>query len=187
MPEILTYTAFANQALIAAGALDVLLPQLKAQFDQSPGSLVAIFEDRTGRQVDFELQGTLEEVLSRAAPAAPRVGPGRPKLGVSAREVTLLPQQWAWLEQQPNGASAALRRLVDQATKREPEKQRARHAMDAACRILSAMAGDFPNYEEATRALYKGDGEGFESLIQSWPEDIRSYLTRLAADAFQSA
>jgi hypothetical protein len=173
MPETHTYSAFAGDALIATGALDTLLPKLKARFDRSPGDLFAVFEDHTGRQIDFDLRGTPQETT-------PRVGPGRPRLGVSAREVTLLPQHWAWLEQQPNGASAALRRLVDQAMKHEPEKQRARQAMDAACRLMTAMAGNRPNYEEATRALYAQDRERFESLIESWPKDVRAYLTRVA-------
>ena len=174
MPETHTYTAFAGNALVASGALDTLLPKLKARFDRSPNDLLFVFEDRTGRQVDFDLRGAPQET-------APRVGPGRPKLGVAAREVTLLPQHWGWLEQQPNGASAALRRLVDHAMKREPEKQRARQAMDAACRFMSAMAGNLPNYEEATRALYARDRERFESLIENWPPDMRAYLIRTAA------
>jgi hypothetical protein len=178
MPEIRTYTAFAGGALIASGALDTLLPKLKARFDQSPNDLISVFEDQTGRQVDFDLRGVLHPG-NQDAPA-PRVGPGRPKLGVSAREITLLPQHWAWLEQQPNGSSAALRRLVDQAMKREPEKQRARLAMDAACRLMSAIAGNLPNYEEATRALYAQDRERFETLIQGWPKDMREYLVRVA-------
>jgi hypothetical protein len=172
-PEIHSYTAFAGEALIASGALETLLPKLKARFDQFPDDLLAVFEDQTGRQVDFDLRGDRKATASG-------VGPGRPKLGVSAREVTLLPQHWAWLEQQPNGASAALRRLVDQAMKREPEKQRARQATDAACRFMSAMAGNLPSYEEATRALYAQDRERFESLIAGWPKDIRTYLTQIA-------
>ena len=155
--------------------------------DRGEGALVLIFDDQTGRQVDFDLRGTPSEVLDHALRARPRSGPGRPKLGVVAREVTLLPRHWSWLEQQPNGASAALRRLVDQARKQDPDKQRARLAMDAACRVMSAMAGNLPGYEEASRALYAADEARFDDLIREWPPDIREYLQRLARYAFQPA
>jgi hypothetical protein len=134
--------------------------------------------------VDFELRGTLGDVLARALPARPRSGPGRPKLGVVSREVSLLPRHWDWLEQQPNGASAALRRLVDQARKQNPDKQRARLAMDAAMRFMTSMAGDLPGYQEASRALYASNCEQFETLMRDWPNDIRAHALRIAQDAF---
>ncbi|NVL67960.1 DUF2239 family protein, partial [Escherichia coli] len=117
-----------------------------------------------------------EEVLARAAPEPPRVGPGRPKLGVVSREVSLLPRHWEWLEIQPNGISAALRRLVEEARKRDPEGDRARLAIEAASRFMSAMAGDLPNFEEASRALFAKDDERFVSLIAEWPADVRNHL-----------
>src|SRR5690242_5597435 len=140
------------------------------------------FEDQTGKQVDFDLRGTLADVLTRhAAPA--RVGPGRPKLGVVAREVSLLPRHWEWLEQQPNGISAALRRLVDEARKRAPGKERARLAREAASKFMWAMAGDLPGFEEASRALFAKDQGRLERLIRGWPEDIREHLSRLVQEA----
>ncbi|MGA7409284.1 MAG: DUF2239 family protein [Bryobacteraceae bacterium] len=180
-----TYTSFAGETLIGSGPLEEMLPKVKRWVDQSENPMVLIFEDQTGRQVDFDLQGPLDEVMVRALPARQRAGPGRPKLGVVSREVTLLPRHWTWLEQQPNGASAALRRLVDQARSHDPGQQRSRMAMDAACRFMSALAGDLPGYEEATRALYAGKGEQFEALIQGWPHDIRTYVQKIAHDAFQ--
>ncbi len=75
-----------------------------------------VFEVETGRQVDFDLRGEIQDVLERAMQGQRR-GPGRPKLGVTSREVTLLPRLWGWLETQPSGTSAALRRLVEQAMK----------------------------------------------------------------------
>jgi len=178
-----TYTAFAGKTLIASGALPAMLPEVKARFDRHPNDLF-VFEDQTGRQVDFHLHGDLDDVLSRAIPEPPPAGPGRPKLGVTSREISLLPRHWAWLEQQPNGSSAAIRRLVDQAMKSEPAQQRARLAMDTTCRFMSSMAGDLPGYEEATRALYAADGTRFENLIQGWPGDIRTYILRIAEPAF---
>lgn len=182
-----TYSAFAGETLIASGTLMEMLPQVKEWFDQHGYPLIFVFEDQTGRQVDFELRGTLSEVLERALPSPPRTGPGRPKLGVVSREVSLLPRHWSWLEQQPNGASAALRRLVDQARNQAPDKQRARIAIDAAGRFLSAMAGNLPGYEEATRALYAGNRERFEDLIRDWPRDIRSHVQRLVQHAMAPA
>jgi len=185
-----TYTAFLDNAQIAAGPLETILPTLKTFFDRNPGDLVLIFDDHTCRQVDFDLRGPVAEVLARAlaasqgpqVPTPPRPGPGRPKLGVVSREVSLLPRHWEWLEQQPNGASAALRRLVDEARTRNPAAQRARLATEAASRFLTAIAGNFPNYEEATRALYANDRSRLAELTRDWPQDIQTYLqTRLDA------
>lgn len=183
MEENRTYTAFAGTAQVATGPLDVVLTAVKARFDRDPGGIVPIFEDQTGRPVDFDLRGGLSEVLSRAIPERPRTGPGRPKLGVTAREVSLLPRHWEWLEQQPNGASAALRRLVDDARRKDPDAHRARLAIDATSRFLSAMAGNLPNYEEATRALYNRNRQRMEELIGEWPEDIRRHVLRLVDGA----
>jgi hypothetical protein len=157
---------------------------MKSSFDRDPGAMILAFEDQTGRQVDFDLRGTLADVLARYAPPPPRVGPGRPKLGVVAREVSLLPRHWEWLEQQPCGASAAIRRLVEEARKRDPGEQEARSAIEAAGRFLTAMAGDLPGYEEATRALYGRDRRRFEELIRDWPTDIRRHAQRLVNGAF---
>ena len=184
MEDKKTYTAFAGGTLIGTGLLEEMLPQVKRWVDQSENRMVLIFEDQTGRQVDFDLEGTLDEVIQRALPARQPTGPGRPKLGVVSREVTLLPRHWAWLEEQPNGASAALRRLVDHARSHETREQRARLAMDAVCRFMTAMAGDLPGYEEATRALYAGKRDQFEALIQGWPSDIRTHAEKVAQDAF---
>ncbi len=179
-----TYSAFLGTSLLASGTLVEVLAALKSQFDQDQGAICLTFEDQTGRQLDFDLRGTLNEVLARHEPAPARVGPGRPKLGVVAREVSLLPRHWEWLEQQPSGASAAIRRLVDEARKRDPGEQQARQAIEAAGRFLSAMAGNLPGYEEAGRALYARNRERFEELIKEWPQDIRANALRLVRDAF---
>jgi len=102
---------------------------------------------------------------------------------VIAREVSLLPRHWEWLEQQPNGASAAIRRLVDEARKRDPGEQQARAAIRAADRFLTAMAGNLPGYEEASRALYARDKKRFHELTRDWPRDIRLHARRVAGGA----
>jgi len=170
------YTAFVGDKLLVAGPIETIIPPLKAKFDDNPSDLLLIFEDQTGRQVDFDLRGPLKEVLARALP---RTGPGRPKLGVVSREVSLLPRHWEWLEQQPSGASAAIRRLVEEARKREPGEQRARQMTEAVGRFMTAMAGNLPGYEEASRALYARDHDRMETYIRQWPEDIQAHIRRL--------
>ena len=182
MEQERTYAAFAGVRRVAAGTLRNVLPILKQRFDKNDSDSVLVFEVETGRQVDFDLRGSLEEVLERADPPPPR-GPGRPKLGVTSREVSLLPRQWDWLEQQPSGISAALRRLVETAIKDQPGKERARRIRAALSGFLSSMAGDRPNYEEACRALFAGDSDRFEKLVRRWPKDIRDFAVREARDA----
>lgn len=180
METVKKYTAFVGERLAASGALEELLPKLKAMFDRNRSTLFLIFDDETGMQVDFDLRGTVEEVLARNGPHPPATGPGRPRLGVIAREVTLLPRHWEWLGQQPSGASATIRRLIDEARKREPAETRRQQALQATERFLFAMAGNLPGYEEATRALFRDEDQRFAELISPWPKDIRHYALRLA-------
>lgn len=174
-----TYTAFAGLRRIVSGDLKTMLLQTKAYLDGTTDGSVLIFEDQTGRQVDFDFRGTPDDVLERVPEAKTRTGPGRPKLGVVSREVSLLPRHWDWLERQPQGISAALRRLVDEARKREPEAERARLAREAAGKFMWALAGNFDGFEEASRALFAPDLERFERLIHDWPGDVRDHLLRL--------
>jgi len=184
MDEEKTYTAFVGVDRLASGSRDEVLAALKARFDRDPAALTLTFEDQTGTQVDFDLRGTPADVEARYRQAPARVGPGRPKLGVVAREVSLLPRHWEWLEQQSTGASAAIRRLVDEARKRDPGEQHVRLAIEAAGRFLSAMAGNLPGYEEASRALYGRRRAQFDELIRDWPRDIRLHAQRLVGDVF---
>lgn len=177
-----TYTTFAGERMIVTGDRRAMLLRTKQHLDGG-GAAVLIFEDQTGRQVDFDFRGTPDEVLAREAPPAQKAGPGRPRLGVVSREVSLLPRHWEWLEQQPNGASAALRRLVDEARRREPGKERARRARDAAGKLMWTLAGDLPGFEEASRALFAGDAAGVAELVRKWPRDIRKYVLRLVDEA----
>lgn len=179
-----TYTSFSGDQLIASGDLRDILRETKPWVDRGSDEPILIFKDQTGTQVDFNFTGTLDEVLEREAPILKRSGPGRPKLGVVSREISLLPRHWEWLEGQPNGASATLRRLVDDARKQEPAKARASRAAAAVGRFMSAMAGNRPNFEEAYRSLYAADKERFDTLIRDWPHDVREYTCRLAEDAF---
>jgi hypothetical protein len=188
-----TYTAFAGDELIASGELETVLVQTRRRLDRGDDPVVLVFEDQSGTQIDFDLRGTPEEVLerlgahplfaSRPAQVRPRTGPGRPRLGVVSREVSLLPRHWQWLERQPQGASAALRRLVDGARRNEPDAGRARAAREAAGRFMTAMAGDRPGFEEALRALYAGDRKRLEGCVEGWPPDVRRHVGRLVEEA----
>jgi hypothetical protein len=178
-----TYTAFIGANRLASGALEEVLAALKSRFDRDAGTILLTFDDQTGKPVDFDLRGTLADVQARYRRAPAHVGPGRPKLGVIAREVSLLPRHWEWLELEPNGASAAIRRLVDDARKRNPGEQEARLAIEAAGRFLSAMAGNLPGYEEATRALYGRNKKEFYALTREWPGDIRLHARHLVRGA----
>jgi hypothetical protein len=112
--------------------------------------------------------------------AAEARGRGRPKLGVIAREVTLLPRHWEWLATQSGGASVTLRRLVEEARRDDGGRRQWRDAQEAAYRFMSAIAGDLPGFEEACRALFANNSDQFRQHIAQWPEDIRSYAIRLA-------
>ena len=183
MDDAPTYSAFADDRLIASGPLRTLLADVKAWLDRKERARLLIFDDVTGRQVDFDFRGTLDQVLARALPPTGAPRPGRPRLGVVGREVSLLPRHWEWLEQQPNGISAALRRLVDEARKREPGKQKARALREAASRFITSMAGDLAGFEEATRALFAGDARSFERLVRAWPADVRKHALRWVREA----
>jgi hypothetical protein len=179
-----TYSAFVGETRIASGSLVEMLPVVKTEFDRDQGTLFLIFEEQSGRQVDFDLRGTLGEVLLRVDPETPKPGPGRPKMGVVSREVSLLPRHWVWLEQQPNGASAALRRLVDAARNREGDAEKSHQAREGLGRFMSAMAGNLPGYEAACRSLYAGDRSGFDDLVRDWPRDIHAFIQSRSGEAF---
>lgn len=170
-------TAFDGDRRIAAGPLAEVARAVVAAPD--PAS-VLIFSDADARRIEFDLRGSADEIVARlpTPPEAAPKGPGRPKLGVVAREVTLLPRHWEWLAAQPGGASVALRKLVE-AAQRDPKEQ-ARAAREATWRFLTVMAGDRPHYEEAGRALFAGDLAVFEELVTDWPADIRRYALKLA-------
>ena len=183
------YTAFAGETRIASGEVSTMLLGVKRCLDAGETRPILIFEDLTGMQVDFNLRGTPEEILANLSvhphlvqadnPLSQNPGPGRPKLGVIGREVSLLPRHWEWLNRQPSGASAAIRRLVDEARKQNAARDRARQARDAAAKFMWAIAGNRPGFEEASRALYAKNRDRFNALTEAWPEDIREYLHRL--------
>jgi len=194
--EAATYIAFEGDRCIASGSLRDVVSAAKAALDRRKEAAILVFHGETSGVVDIDFRGSAGDVLARPPaltdmPAAaedraqpiPR-GPGRPKLGVVAREVTLLPRHWEWLARQSGGASVALRRLVDEARRTGEGRDSIREGQEAAYRFMSAMAGNKANYEDAIRALFAGEPARFESLIAEWPADVRNHASRLAERAF---
>lgn len=188
-------TAFEANRLVASGAPDRVAVAVAQALAADPGARALVFDDATGRPVDLDLRGDADAIRARYAATGdggeaaaveprPRKGPGRPRLGVVSKEVTLLPRHWAWLAAQRGGASATLRRLVEDARKRGARRGEVRRAQDAAFRFMSALGGDLPGYEEGLRALFAGDAARFAAELEGWPPDVRAYSMKLAANAF---
>jgi hypothetical protein len=181
--------AFDGSKRIAHGSLAEVARAAKQALDAGAAGPLLVFDESDSRQIEIDFRGDVDDVLARLAPQpapatpAPR-GPGRPRLGVVPREVTLLPRHWDWLGQQPGGASAVLRRLVEQSIRHGGAKERARQALESADRFMRVMAGDEPGYEEASRAFYRGDRKRFAALTDAWPPDVRAHLRQLAAIAW---
>lgn len=189
-----SYTSFDGHRRIASGPLLANALAVKRAREGGATGPVLIFDDATGRSVDVDTRGSEEEIVARLASTtvydsvaasqleqvgSPR-GRGRPKLGVVAREVTLLPRHWEWLATQPGGASVALRKLVEEARRANGDKDKTRQANERAYHFMSAMAGDLPGFEEATRALFANDQQKFNEFTATWPADIRNHTIRLA-------
>jgi hypothetical protein len=185
-----SWTAFEGATRIASGALADVVIAAKAAIDGGTQEPVMVLADRDAQRVEIDFRNDIDSILGRLPkppaaidPDAPR-GRGRPKMGVVAREVTLLPRHWDWLNRQPGGASVALRKLVEEARHTHRHRDRIRQAQEAAYRFMSIMAGDRPGFEEATRALFAGNHVRFDAMTGNWPVDIRDHAQRLAAGAF---
>jgi hypothetical protein len=184
-------TAFEGSRRIGSGELGQVALKVKKVVDRGPRGPVLVFDDVTSEQIELDLRGTAADVSGRLTPPAPAPapeeprGPGRPKLGVIGREVTLLPRHWEWLLGQPGGASVTLRRLVEEARRANADKDRLRQAQEATYRFMSVMAGDAPGFEEATRALFAGKRDRFDELVAAWPADVRDHTRKLAATAMK--
>jgi hypothetical protein len=180
-PDII---AFEGSTRLAAGTLADVAVAVSKRVAKATHENVLVFDYATGRDLHLNLSGSEQDIRARYAALPPQAeaprGPGRPKLGVVAREVTLLPRHWEWLSAQPGGASVALRKLVEDARKSQGQSGSLRASQEAAYRFMSAMAGDWPNYEESTRALFAGDETRFRDLTESWPPDVRDHARHLA-------
>ena len=169
-----TLTAFLNGVRIASGDVAQVAAGLRARTEDLEAPPI-LLSDVDGRTVDIDLRPPAEIPAVEKTPAA-RPGRGRPRLGVVPREVTLLPRHWDWLAAQPGGASAALRRLVEEARKTHADTDRLRTQREAAYRAMSALAGDAAGFEAAARALFAGDREGLDAILATWPADVAAYI-----------
>jgi hypothetical protein len=196
------FTVFAGPRRLATGSLAEVAVAARRSLERDAQDPPLVFDDATGKVVDVDLRGTDDDIRLRAeaqelarpapdasdpAPSAAQRARGRPRLGVVAKEVTLLPRHWAWLAAQRGGASATLRRLVDEARRNSGRRDQVRSAQDAAYRFMLALGGDLPGYEEATRALYAGDAERFDAHTAGWPRDLREHARLLASEALRGA
>lgn len=191
-PSIKTFTAFLGQELIACAPLSELAVILRKRKKTTSDAMPLVFDDASGDQVELDLRGTIAEVSARyvdasasaseAANEAPSSSPGRgrPRLGVIAREVTLLPEHWDWLASRPGGASVALRKLVHEARQANAAADQRRRTQERSYKVMLALAGNLPNFEEASRALFAGEPQRLAKLGKAWPSDIRDYILRLA-------
>lgn len=174
---------FDGMSLLARGGMAEVTGKVRETLASRPQATLLVFEAGTGRQTELNLR----PVLAKAPPPAAReatvvesAGPGRPKLGVVGREVTLLPRHWEWLGPQPGGVSIALRKLVENAMKANRAADAARQRQEGAYRFMSALAGDLPGYEEAIRALFAGDEKALKARMKAWPKDVRAFALELA-------
>jgi hypothetical protein len=186
------YVAFEGERRIAAGDLGEVARAAKQLHDRHKDLTILVFNGRSSALVDIDYRGSVDDVLARLPkpetptadeqqpPATAPRGPGRPKLGVVAREITLLPRHWDWLAQQKGGASVAIRKLIDEARRVSGDKDRTRLAQEAAYRFMTTMGGNRPHYEDAIRALFAHDRRRFATLIADWPADIRDHAVELA-------
>ncbi len=191
-----SYIAFQKSTRIAAGDLQQVAAKVKETVDLQPAAAVLVFDSETSEVVELDLRGTLKDVLEKLTPPEknaeksgepPLQGRGRPKLGVVAREVTLLPRHWAWLNRQSGGASVALRKLVEEALRTHSKKDQLENGRAYAYRFMSVMAGDLPGFEEAARALFSGNELQFHAMVASWPADVQSHAKQLASSTFTIA
>lgn len=193
--EINTCTAFLGERCVAAGTLLEVAKIIKETLGATEQASVLIFDDSTSEPIEIDFRGAIKDVLCRlerqetSATSNPDAekhrSPGRPKLGVISREISLLPRHWDWLNAQPGGASVALRKLVEEARRVNRDRDKVRRSQEVAYRFMSALAGNIPGFEEAIRALFAGNSERFDALIDSWPPDIRDYARKLSTAAFR--
>lgn len=188
-------TAFQGRTALASGPLDTVAIAAHRAIGEDPMAVVTVISHASGRTVDLDLRGTARDVAARhaapfvadAAEPSPARSRGRPRLGVVAREVTLLPAHWDWLATQPGGASVALRKLVLQAMRAGARPEALRRARERAYAAMATLAGDLPAFEEASRALFAGDGERLAAQMAGWPPDVRRLVTTLAQPADEDA
>ena len=205
-PQIPVAIAFSGVTKIASGTLLEVALASKSLLERDANAPLLVLEYLSARVIELDLRGSGAQVAERISGASTHEsgtaepletaetaetsearGRGRPKLGVMAREVTLLPRHWSWLAEQPGGTSVTLRKLVEQARHAGGDKDVLRAAQESAYRFIATLAGDFPGFEEATRALFAPDPQRFATLVAPWASDVRTHALLLAARAFDAS
>ena len=185
--------AFVGVRCVSSGKMTEIIRHIKENLSQDEINSILILDAETSEPVEIDFRGTTEEVLAKIQSSSGTSSPvsnetenhfKQTKVGAVAHDVNLLPRHLDWLNQQPGGASVALRKLVEEARHANENKDRFRQAQESANRFLLTMAGNLPGYEEATRALYSGDQNRFQHQIKTWPDDIRNHAKSLANVAF---
>lgn len=194
------FLAFKGHKLIASGSAQSVEEKIENELKQGDKASILFFLASSGHQIDLDSFASdsiqsgatatgsdAEEAVVDTGNNQPQIpekrGRGRPKLGVIGREVTLLPRHWEWLDKQRGGASATIRRLVEQDRKAGADQEQIRQSQDSAYRFMYAIAGNLPEFEEVVRALYARDKGAFERDTAAWPKDIRDCSLQFADQA----
>jgi hypothetical protein len=175
-----TLVGFDGTRRIARGTPVETALQAASYLAANPGAQLLFFDVRNGLQVELDLRGTADSIRQRMQAGSaqdsgatdPKPGKGRPRLGVVAREVTLLPRHWDWLAGQPGGASVSLRKLVEAAMRKPDAQALQQQRATAAYQLLLATAGNLPGFEALSRALFANRQEELPALLQDWPQDL---------------
>ena len=201
-----TAIAFSGVRKIAIGSILEVALASKTLLDQDGNAPLLILEYLSSEVIELDLRGSAAQVterlgsyplgqgkhdshtieMSETAQSEQARGRGRPKLGVMAREVTLLPRHWQWLAEQPGGASVTLRKLVEHARNAGAKQDLLRTAQESAYRFMAAVAGDFPGFEKASRALFAPEPARFTRLVSQWPNDVGTHALTLASYVFDA-
>ena len=175
-PNSSRFAAFVEHERLCRGSLGEVALACFHYLQRDTTGRLAVYDEQDGRVVDLDLSGTEDDVRDRfdetIASGSDTKKRGRPKLGVTSREVSLLPRHWDWLSRQRGGASAAIRRLIESERRRNPGQEIRRDCIERTHRFLWDIASNLPEFEEATRALFQDDIETFRQRIQDWPRDI---------------
>ena len=184
------YTVFDGFKIVSQGNIEEVAIATKKYLKKEDSARILIFSDLSGKQMDLDLSGTDKDVTDRlsvyktADTTSSGTGPGRPKMGVKPREVSLLPTHWEWLSTQSGGASATIRRLVDEKMKTAAPKDKIKKTQETVYTFLNSIAGDLENFEDAIRFLYRQDEAKFKEAIAAWPKDLKKHTLALASEAF---
>lgn len=194
-----SFTSFNGCKRIAFGNLETNALAVKRAIESGSSCSILTFNDDTGCALVLDTRGTDAETLVRLNQESPsqevmesesvevdqssflQRGRGRKKLGVIAREITLLTRHRDWLLAQPGGVSVALRKLVEAAKKDTATSQVKRRSQERAYQFMSAMASYVTSLEESRRALFAGDFTKFLQLTAEWPSDVQDYALGLAS------